>query len=398
MKTYKFIIAALGAVILTGSCAKEKKEAEPALSHIFTVDAELPGMEQEPETKGYLGSYISATWTEGDKVSVVNLTTGKILGGSLSADKGGTRTIFSGTVNGKISKGDVVALFHPWLETTQEADFSPVVKNVASQDPSSGVPLFTYGTFTADNVSGTVSGLTLNFYYLLSYLKINMAGLPPKSNVSKVVLRNIPSEFTVSINSGKTGFEIGTPQQKAAPGTITVNGPFTTSDAGAMTLAVGVMPSAKADRGILATVDGVGDFLSPLPGAELSSHKYYNTIACGFEKVGIPGISEYGIYNLDSGAAIDIYDEFRSNLIVGLENQTADFTLLNRDKITYWTLAGIPADATEGTEFTADIKSYGIEGFGKPFSAQAKVTMIENDGDQTKLWLKVSPYLFIVRK
>lgn len=398
MRTTKLIIASLSALIIAVCCTKEKEEAKAVYSHSFTVEAELPGIEQEPDSKGYLGSYISATWTEGDKVSVVNLSTGKILGGNLIADKSGTRTTFSGTVNGTISKGNIIALFHPSFEKEQETDFGAVKMDISNQNPSTGVPLVAYGAFTADSASGTVSGLKLDFYYMLSYLKINISSLPVKSNVSKVVLRNIPSEFTIEIDSDKTGFKVATPEEKTANGKITVNGAFQTSESGTMTIAVGVMPSAKAARTILATVDDEGDFLAPLTSAELSSHKYYNTIASLFEKVGLSGINDYGIYNLSSGATLDRYDEFKSTVIVGQENGKSDFSMLDTGNFSYWTISGIPADAAEGTSFTADINGYGISEITKPFASETRVMMEEKDEDGTKLWLKASPYLFIIRK
>lgn len=398
MRTTKLIIASLSALIIAVCCTKEKEEAKAVYSHSFTVEAELPGIEQEPDSKGYLGSYISATWTEGDKVSVVNLSTGKILGGNLIADKSGTRTTFSGTVNGTISKGNIIALFHPSFEKEQETDFGAVKMDISNQNPSTGVPLVAYGAFTADSASGTISGLKLDFYYMLSYLKINMSSLPASSNVSKVVLRNIPSEFTIEIDSVRTGFKVATPEEKTANGKITVNGACQTSESGTMAIAVGVMPSAKAARTILATVDDEGDFLAPLTSAELSSHKYYNTIASLFEKVGLSGISDYGVYNTNSGTILDRYDEFRSTVIVGQENGKTDFSLLDIGNGCYWTISGVPADVAEGTEFTADIKAYGISGLAKPFASETRVMMEEKDEDGTKLWLKASPYLFIIRK
>lgn len=403
MKNSRFTLAALLVSFALTSCHREEQQplsAGPVFEHVFSVDAELPLLEQEPDSKGYLGSYISANWSEGDKLSVVNLTKGKILGGELTADGSGTRTTFSGTVSGTISTGDKIALFYPSFGLSEEDDFDSRNFSIAQQSAASNAPLVTFATFTADRVDGSFSGLNLSFFYVLSYLKINMANLPAEAAVSKISLVNVPDNLTLTVNSDKTGFDIATAQEKAAKGKITVSGQLTTSASGTMTLSVGVMPSDEAsDRKILVTVDGVGVYASVFASAQLSSHKYYNTVSSLFECIGTSENQSYGLFR--TGAQIvevDAYQESSCNVICGTESGEADFSLVNNFANSYWTLKGIPEDAAEGTTFTARVYSFGIDFAPSLVLEGAEVVLTEDEGDFTKLWVRAGDYLFIVRK
>lgn len=401
MHPHRLSLSVLTMFFVFLSCNRIEEQAySPVNEHTFSVTANLPEIEQETETKGFLGSFISASWTINDKVSVVNLTNGKILGGNLVADRSGISAKFSGTVTGSINSGDIISLIYPPFDNTEETDFGTRNISIAEQSAAANVPLVAYSTFTAEDTDGTFSDINLNFYYIISYLKINMANLPASVTVPKVTLRNIPDELTLSINDNGNGFDAATDEEKAAAGKIDVIGPFTTSPAGALIFSVGVMPSdASTIRSVMVTTDSYGDFLSPMTSAQLQSHKYYNTIVSQFEKVSLAGQEQYGIYDLSSSSVIDSYDEFASNVITGVEDDEADFTLLNLSSFGFWTLKGIPSDASEGTTFTARIYSNGIANLPTNTEFEnAKVSLVEPDGDYSKLWVKAGDNLFIVRK
>jgi len=398
MKLIKFLVLSFVVVLASASCLREPQRLLNVIKdYEFSVIADLPSIEQESETKGYLGSFASATWTKGDKVSVVNLTTGKILGGSLTSDKTGTRATFSGTVTGTISQGDKLALFYPPFELEAESEFATQVVNLSEQSASANVPLVGYSTFSADG--NTYVGVSTNFDYILSYLKINMANLPAGSNVSKISIRNIPTQCSVSINSQNTGFDVATPDEKSAKSIIVLNGPFTIAPTGALSVSIGVMPSDQyANRTILVTADDGSEYLSPLTSAKLVSQKYYNTVASQFELATLPGYNDYGIYNTTLQTVIDTCSKFDSTLITGTEATESDFTLLNSLTNSYWKIRGIPSDVYEGSLFPARVYSYGIDYPSEVRLDSAKVIIIDPDGDFSKLWIKQGDYLFIVRK
>lgn len=395
-----FLITIVGMGMLLSSCRRDTEQMDSvAYEHSFSVIAELQPIDIQTDTKGYLGSYITANWTKNDKLSVVNISKGKILGGELIADRDGTSATFSGTVSGVIGVGDVIALCYPSFEVSKETDFGTQHLYIEKQNASQNVPLVAYSTFTAQHSAGQFSALELKFIYGLSYLKLNMANLPANADISRITLRNIPSSMSVSINSEKDGFTLGTSQEKAAKGKIEVIGSFKSSEIGTLMTAVGVLPAKESnDRSVIVSVDGYGEYLAALSSAEFEQHKYYNTIASNFECIALPGIQQYGIYDIQSGKTINTYEEFASTLIQGTEEEQADFTMLNTSTSEFWTLKGIPADAKEGTKFSASASSYGIGWVSSLLMDDATVMLIEPDGEYSKMWIKSKDMIFIVRR
>ena len=101
------------------SCSKEQGKMLVSGAFDVSLSAELPEMRvldnnaAEGETRASTQYTVRIKWAAGDKLSVINLTTGKILGGNLRADSGGNITTFSGTLSGTVNDGDVflVGLF-----------------------------------------------------------------------------------------------------------------------------------------------------------------------------------------------------------------------------------------------------------------------------------------------
>lgn len=403
MRRFTFFILTLSALSLLFSCTRLAEQPDIKGDEIvFSVSAELVSLDQEAEeveTKGYLGSFIGARWNQGDKLSVVNLTKGKVLGGSLVSDRAGVISTFSGAVSGTISAGDVIALFYPPFENTGEVDFDTRLISLANQYKESKVPLVTYSTFVAEKTGTSFTDLNLSFIYVLSYLKINMSNLPSNAAVSKVTLRNIPEQFSVSIKNTSDGFDIAPAGVGSGVNKIEISGSYQTNGQGNMSASVGVMPSEACDtRSIVVSVDGDGDYMSPLTSAKLSSHNYYNTIVGQFELVGLSGEEQYGVYDMENRKIIDKYEEFKSTVITGIEKDEADFTLLNPFTFGYWTVKGIPSDISEGSSFTARVLSSNTGLPSVSTFENAKVIMEEADGEYAKLWIKSGNTLFIVRK
>jgi len=396
-KTY---LLGLMLVILLPSCSRKDEQIEisAVLQHKFDIQAELPSVEQDNQTKGYLGSFVSANWSKGDEVSVVNLTKGSVLGGTLSANSNGNTSSFSGTVTGKIERNDALALLYPSLKNAQEQQFSPFNFDISSQSATSQVKLLAYSTFTASEVTGSFAGLSLRFQYLLSYLKLNMNNLPPYSSVEKVVIKNVPSSMTVSINDTKNGFTAGTNDERKGLSRITVSGDNHISQNGTLYIPLAVMPSDSCSyRTVVVTVANNGNFSTPFTDASFSDNNYYNTIVGNFEQITTAESSEYGAYLMD-GTVLDTYDIRYDELTCGTEGSEKDFTIFNPTESAYWTLKGIPSDAGEQDVFTARFYSYGIPGIRTQNLPDAKIVQVEKEGQSTKMWIKAENYLFVVRK
>ena len=112
------ILLSLSLMLL--SCSKEENAKIASGNFDLSLKAELPEMKlvenmdaNVENTKASTQYTVRIKWAAGDKLSVINLTTGKILGGWLTADNSGTVTSFSGSLNGTISNGDMIAYLYP---------------------------------------------------------------------------------------------------------------------------------------------------------------------------------------------------------------------------------------------------------------------------------------------
>ena len=112
--------ALLLAVALLLSCSKEvdvevvwKQDPEPVQEVSTYTLAITAGKGEEGQTRA-LGidsdGKLTATWREGEEVTVFNETTGQTLDGTLVAQSSGASTVLSGTVSGTVAEGHALTL------------------------------------------------------------------------------------------------------------------------------------------------------------------------------------------------------------------------------------------------------------------------------------------------
>ena len=161
-------------LLALSACAGKGPEVIVSGSRELTLRAELPEMSvlgdvQDEATKASTHYTIRINWTEGDRLSVINLTTGKILGGGLAAAESGPVTTFSGTVSGTIREGDRIAYLYPSQNNGSEMDFTSIHVDMSTQDgTTAGVPLCVYSTATAEGA--TFDDASISFSFLMSYI------------------------------------------------------------------------------------------------------------------------------------------------------------------------------------------------------------------------------------
>lgn len=274
------ILLSLSLMLL--SCSKEENTTIVSGDFDLSLRAELPemqladGSEAGTEiTKASTQYTVRIKWAAGDKLSVINLTKGKILGGWLTADNSGTITSFSGSLKGTISNGDVIAYFYPAQENSEEQAFGGIKIDMSSQTGTTGgVPLCVFCTDVANNSS--FSSISLRFSYLMSYMMIGLSDIPASASIKSVTLTNVTKSFGLSINSAKDGFNI-TPQI----GDIVLSPGQTASSAGVKTVYAAIPESAAATRfAILETA--TTNFTTAFASAKLSNGTAYNTNVSGF--------------------------------------------------------------------------------------------------------------------
>lgn len=273
---------------LLSSCVVEIVE-EPAVSPILaegnfslTMTAELPEMpvldngQDVTDTKASTQYTVRIKWVAGDKLSVVNLTTGKLLGGYVTANSSGTSTTFSGSLQGTVNNGDLIAYFYPAQENSTETVFTGFQVDMSSQKGTTGtVPLCVFSVVEAGEDSFQDARIT--FGYLMSYMMIGMSDIPASAQIESVRMTNVTSSFDLAINSAKNGFDITahqgdivlTPDNQSA------------SSAGVKTMYAAIPASASATRNIILETE-TNVFETSFTSAKLQNGYAYNTNVSGF--------------------------------------------------------------------------------------------------------------------
>lgn len=284
MKRILLLFSAL--LFLLPSCIEPSatEEAAPLAEGNFTLSltADLPEMpvleseEEGPGTKASTQYTVRIKWAAGDKLSVVNMTTGKILGGWLTANSSGTSTTFSGSLQGTVNEGDQIAYFYPAQDNTSEVAFSGIHVDMANQKGTTGsVPLCVYSVVKAG--SNSFQNAQIGFGFLMSYIMIGMSDIPASAQIKRVTLTNVTSQFDLAINSGKTGFDI-TPTKGDI---ILAPDSQSASATGVKTMYAAIPESAATSRSIILET-GTASFETAFTAAKLQNGYAYNTNISGF--------------------------------------------------------------------------------------------------------------------
>ena len=238
---------------------------------------QLPDSQEDvPEATRASTQYtVRIKWAKGDMISVINLTTGKILGGQLKTNDSGNAVSFSGTLSGTVNEGDTIAYFYPAQGNTTEQDFHGIHIDMSSQGGTTGaVPLCVYKIATASAES--FDSVTLVFSYLMGYMMIGLSDIPASARIVSLSLTGLTSSFDVSINSVRSGFDI-LPQE----GDITLSPGQQASAAGVKTVYAAIPASSAATRFAVLQTE-TARFSTFFTSAKLSNGVAYNTNVSGF--------------------------------------------------------------------------------------------------------------------
>lgn len=283
MKRLLLLLSAF--LFLLSSCIEQEvEEAVPLAEGDFTLSltADLPEMfvfeseEDVPGTKAATQYTVRIKWSAGDKISVINLTTGKLLGGWLTANTSGFSSSFSGSLSGTVNSGDQIAYFYPAQENSSEINYSGIHVDMSNQKGTTGaVPLCVYSVVKA--TGNTFQNAQVSFNFFMSYIMIGMSDIPASAKIKSVTLTNVTTQFDLAINSGRTGFDI-TPTQ----GNIVLTPDSQTASAsGVKTVYAAIPESASATRKIILETE-TNTFETVFTSAKLQNGMAYNTNVSGF--------------------------------------------------------------------------------------------------------------------
>lgn len=246
----------------------------------LSLSAELPEMQVIDDSSG-IGTRaatqytVKIKWALGDKLSVINVTTGKILGGNLTSDVSGTVTTFSGKLNGTINAGDQIMYFYPGQSNSVEEDFTGAEIDFSSQPGTmGGVPICCYSVVTADGA--TFSKMSVTFQFLMSYIMIGLSDIPASALIKTVKLTNVTNSFKFALNAARTGYVL-TPQT----GDILLS-PSTVASASGNKTVYAAVPASSSMQRFVVLETGTSTFSAPFTSANIKNGSSYNTNVSGF--------------------------------------------------------------------------------------------------------------------
>lgn len=273
MKRIIFLLT-LGVMVL--SCAKEQSHLPVKETHNFSINAVINDLQEYGLTKAIGENVIRLSWSEGDEISVVNVTTGKALGGNLRAVANGTSSIFTGVVTGQINANDKLAFIYPAQNYPSEQDFIPVDIDYSVQSGTTPDLIMIAHHTVADDVNSFVN-IDVDFSFQMSFMRLNLSQLPVSTKVSSVTMNNVNDHIQLSISGGQI---VST--TSGVNNFISFTTPVKTDARGAQSILMGVLPSpATSSRSISATT-ATNTYSAFFNSAELKVNKYYYSSITGF--------------------------------------------------------------------------------------------------------------------
>jgi hypothetical protein len=288
-------IAILLAFFFAVSCNTANPEsvemAEPCAIKI-EMCASMPEFRSggNPETKSSLESVVRVNWHQGDRLSVINLTTGKQLGGSIKADKSGANTTFSAdNLNGTITAGDKLVFLldnEPSRRSDTEKNFETFTMDFSSQKGNTeDVPIVVYANYTA-TANGVIEAVNPAFNFLMGYVQLAISALPASTSVSELGIDNLNTACQFSIVDHEL---VPTPQN----GNLRLTQAFNANSKGTNTryFSCFTSPSRTEARNAHIIANAQGHITAWLKAA-LSAGYYYQSVATGFTNENVQFVDE----------------------------------------------------------------------------------------------------------
>ena len=167
-------IRTLAAVLMASAalvaCNKEYNATTEQTPQVYTLAIQA-GMDSNAQTKALEldGNELVAKWEAGDELTVINVTSGTPLGGTLTASNvsaNGQKCTFSGTLTGTIEVDNQLALYYHATSGTQDG----TLESAAANDHA--FANVTVASVEAGNI--TISGGTATFNTMTAMLKLTL--------------------------------------------------------------------------------------------------------------------------------------------------------------------------------------------------------------------------------
>ena len=251
----KSIILLLAMVCTITACqVEEMRDVDECSSHHFCIETSFPSIEADNvETKSSIQPRITLKWSDGDLISVVNLTTGKNLLGDLVARVDDDQVYFEGDLSGSVRTGDKLAAIYPCQNYSGISNITDISFDFSAQTCSSmnEVPFCAYSIFTCETVG--VVKVESPFVIPVSFNQIAISNIEPNTKIDYIELSNVGNNISFNVNKAAGTLDLTstsgkvriTPEakQSGADGSLFAYCALAESNASARTITVKALPN-----------------------------------------------------------------------------------------------------------------------------------------------------------
>ena len=313
----KSIILLLAMVCTFTACqVEEMRDVDECSSHHFCIETSFPSIEADNvETKSSIQPRITLKWSDGDLISVVNLTTGKNLLGDLVARVDDDQVYFEGDLSGSVRAGDKLAAIYPCQNYSGISNITDISFDFSAQTCSSmnEVPFCAYSIFTCETVG--VVRVESPFIIPVSFNQIAISNIEPKTKIEYIELSNVGNNLLFTVNKSTGTLDITstsgkvriTPEakQSGADGSLFAYCALAESNASARSIVVKALPNI---------------YTAEWAQSAMSTAKYYTSIASDFTKV------EYKYFMVSEPSSLEVEAE-GGRLIFNVSSDNKDWTV-----------------------------------------------------------------------
>ena len=312
----KSIILLLAMVCAITACqVEEVRDVDECSSHHFCIETSFPTIEADNvETKTSIQPRITLKWTDGDLISVINLTTGKNLLGDLVARVSDDQVYFEGELSGSVKTGDKLAAIYPSQNYSGISNVTDISFDFSTQTCSSmqEVPFCAYSLFTCETVG--VVKVESPFVIPVSFNQIAISNIDPNTKIEYVELSNVGNNLSLNVNKSTGTLDLTatsgkvriTPEAKQSgnDGSLFAYCALAESNASARSIVVKALPNI---------------YTAQWAQSAMSTAKYYTSIASDFTKV------EYKYFMVSEPSSLEVGAE-GGRLIFNVSSDNKDWT------------------------------------------------------------------------
>lgn len=313
----KSIILLLAMVCTITACqVEEMRDVDECSSHHFCIETSFPNIEADNvETKSSIQPRITLKWSDGDLISVVNLTTGKNLLGDLVARVDDDQIYFEGDLSGSVRAGDKLAAIYPCQNYSGISNITDISFDFSAQTCSSmnEVPFCAYSIFTCETVG--VVKVESPFVIPVSFNQIAISNIEPNTKIDYIEISNVGNNISFNVNKATGTLDVTstsgkvriTPEakQSGADGSLFAYCALAESSASARTITVKALPNI---------------YTAQWAQSAMSTSKYYTSIASDFTS------TEYKDFTVSEPSSLEVGAE-GGKLIFNVSSENKDWTV-----------------------------------------------------------------------